>query len=511
MGTNRRTFLAAGLGSLAATRTAAAFGTWKQARFSSYPFSLGVASGDPSADGVVLWSRLAPDPLNGGGMPAENVEVQWRVAADERMTNIVQQGTTVASPSMAHSVHVEVGGLEADRWYWYQFQVGPELSPRGRTRTAPAVGAAVDKVNFAFVSCQHYETGYFTGFRHLVAEDLSLVIHLGDYIYEGAGRDGRVRKHNGGEIVSLDDYRNRYALYKTDSNLQAAHASFPWAVTWDDHEVDNNYAAEISEKEDPVDLFLKRRASAYQAYYEHMPLRRSSLPDGPGMQLYRSLTFGDLFKVFILDTRQYRTDQPCGDGSKPICEGVHDPQAALLGARQEQWLYEGLGRSNSRWNVLAQQVMMAHVDRLPGPDETYSMDKWSGYAQERDRVLGYLAQRPSSNTVVLTGDIHSNWVSDLKADFADTRSATVGAEFVGTSISSSGDGVDSPRGAESVLSENPFLKFLNAQRGYVSCSVTPERWTADYRVLEYVTRPGSPISTRASFVVEDNRPGVKPA
>ncbi len=216
-------------------------------RFTDYPFSLGVASGDPLPTSVVLWTRLAPDPLNGGGMIPNPVPIQWQVATDATMRQVVRRGTATATPELAHSVRVVVEGLQPNRWYWYQFQVGNEISPIGRTRTAPALGDRLARFRFAFASCQDWQNGYYTAYKHLAAEDLDLVLHLGDYIYEYGPEAGKPRQHNGPEIVSLEDYRNRHALYKTDPNLQAAHANFPWIVTWDDHEVDNNYADAIPE------------------------------------------------------------------------------------------------------------------------------------------------------------------------------------------------------------------------------------------------------------------------
>jgi alkaline phosphatase D len=409
---------------------------------------------------------------------------------------------------LAHSVHVEVDGLEPDRPYWYQFRAGSEVSAIGRTRTLPRTGMMPDRLRFAFASCQHYETGLFTAYRHMAAEDLQLVFHLGDYIYEGPGRDNQVRKHHGLELLQLDDYRARYAQYKLDADLQAAHAAFPWIVTPDDHEVDNNYAGEISERLDPRDVFLLRRAAAYQAYYEHMPLRRTSLPRGPSLQLYRQLAFGDLASFFVLDTRQYRTDQPCGDRAGAPCPGVSDPAATLLGADQERWLFDGLDQSRARWNVLPQQVMMARVDLAPGADERVSMDQWSAYDAGRTRLMRFFAERRPSNPVVLTGDIHSSWVNDLRVDFRDPASPTVATEFVGTSISSGGDGSESAARAATLMAENPFVKYYNARRGYVSCALGAGRLEAAYRLLPFVSRPDAPIATAATFVVESGRPGA---
>jgi alkaline phosphatase D len=503
---DRRAFL---IGGVAVIGAAALSRLQARPRWDASPFSLGVASGEPADNGVVLWTRLAPEPLRGGGMTPEPVEVRWELAADERMRQIVKSGRATAAADWAHAIHVEVGGLDPNREYWYRFHAGDATSPVGRTKTLPRAKDDVDRLRLAFASCQNYENGFFTGYRHLATEDLDLVLHLGDYIYEGAPREGLPRRHRGPELTTLADYRNRYAQYKLDPDLQAAHAAFPWIVTPDDHEVANNYAGAISEKDDPRDVFLRRRAAAYQAYYEHMPLGRRSIPSGPDIQLYRQFSYGRLASFFVLDTRQYRTDQPCGDNTKPPCPGKADPQATLLGAAQEQWLLDAMTRSKGRWNVLPQQVMMAKVDQQPGPEERYSMDQWSGYDADRTRLMEFFASRKAPNPVVLTGDIHSNWVNDLKIDFRNAAAPAVATEFVGTSITSGGDGVDQAPRIKDVIAENPFVKFQNAQRGYVSCSVTPGAWHADYQIVEAVSKPDAPRQTRASFRVRDGRPGAE--
>ncbi|MGD9719999.1 MAG: alkaline phosphatase [Pirellulales bacterium] len=470
-----------------------------------YPFQLGVASGEPRPDGVVLWTRLAPKPLVGGGMPDAAVEVEWQVADDEQMTKIVQQGKTTANPDWAHSVHVEVEGLRPDRWYFYRFRAAGETSPVGRTHTAPAPEAVPERLRFAFASCQHFETGYYTAYEHMLRENPDLVIHLGDYIYEGPGRDGLVRRHAGPKLVALADYRLRHAQYKTDQALQAMHSAAPWLVTWDDHEVENNYADLISEKGTALEPFREQRAQAYRAYYEHMPLRASQLPTGPDMPLFRRVSYGRLADFHVLDTRQYRTDQPCGDGGKAPCEASYDSAATILGDKQRGWLFDGLAGSPAKWNVLAQQVMMARVDFRPGDEIAHSMDQWPGYEADRRRVLKFLHERKVTNPVVLTGDIHNNWANELPVDFDNLGGSSVAVEFVGTSISSSGDGQLESDQQATLLAENPFVKFHNRQRGYVVCEVTPKSWQANYRTVDYVTRPGSPIHTRASFVVEDGK------
>ncbi len=510
---NRRAFVLSGLAlaGLPWRAQASSLVVKRHPALKEFPFTLGVASGDPSPTGVVLWTRLAPDPLNGGGMPNENIEVRWVIAHDEALKDIVQEGRAIATPLFAHSLHVEVDGLEPDRWYWYGFFVDGDASPVGRTRTMPGRNVLPAKLDYAFASCQHFETGLFTAYEHMAKEQLDLVAHLGDYIYEGPGREKQVRKHVGAKLTSLEDYRNRHAQYKSDPFLQSAHAHCPWLVAWDDHEFENNYANDISERSgvDPV-LFLQQRAQSYRAYYEHMPVGPMSIPQGPYMRLYKSVTFGRLAQFNVLDTRQYRTDQPCDDGNKPPCHETFDPQATLLGDEQEHWLNNSLLQSPARWNVLAQQVMMARVDRKIGPEVTHSMDQWGGYDVARKRLLSFMSERKIANPIVITGDIHSNWVNDLKVDFDRPEDPTVATEFVGTSISSGGNGVKDRPEIAAAQAENPFVKFLNFERGYVKCSVTPEQYQSDYRVVEFVDKPGAPLVTRASFLVENGQPGAKP-
>ncbi|WP_121610143.1 alkaline phosphatase D family protein [Mesobacillus foraminis] len=482
--------------------------------FSNYPFSLGVASGDPLSDSVVLWTRLAPDPLNGGGMPAHVVPVKWELATDENFRNIVQRGTEMASPDLGHSVHIEVSGLKPNSVYYYRFKAGKEISPAGRTKTLPPLGASVSSLTFAIASCQQYEHGYFTAYKHMAKEDLDLVFHLGDYIYEYGTNEyvsptGNVRAHSGDEIVTVEDYRNRFAQYRSDADLRAAHAAFPWVVTWDDHEVENNYANVIPEKGQSVEEFIKRRAAAYQVYYEHMPLRKSSLPHDGGMQLYRDFHYGDLASFFVLDTRQYRDDQANGDGTKAHTAESLDPKRTLLGAEQEQWLLNNLGNSKSKWNVLPQQIFFAQRNSGTSTAPRFSMDSWDGYPAQRQRVTDYVKEKNINNLVVLTGDVHASWASNLTTDYNNPDAPIIGAEFVGTSITSGGDGSDVRADTEKFLTLNPHIKFFNNYRGYVRCRVTPEQWRADYRVVPYVTTPGADISTRASFIFEKNNEGIK--
>lgn len=517
---SRRLFLAYGAALAAipqiATRVSAAD---RPISFSSNPFSLGVASGDPDSQSVVLWTRLAPKPLDpDGGMPAEVVPVSWEIADDESMKSVIARGTANASPELGHTVHVEASGLQPDRWYFYRFRAGDAESQVARTRTLPAPDAQPAQMRFAFASCQHYEAGLFTAYQQMTKDHLDLVFHLGDYIYEYGGKEGRVRRHFGEEIESLSDYRVRHAQYRSDTDLQGAHAVCPWFVTWDDHEFDNNCAGAISEQKnvDPAQ-FLIRRANSYRAYYEAMPLRSQSLPQGSDMQLYRKASFGKLTEFMVLDTRQYRTDQPNDDRPSELNAAALNPKSSMLGAPQRAWLDSSLVDSKATWNVLAQQVMMGMaaigmgVSPTNGPFPKFSMDQWPGYAHERIDLMRFMAERKISNPVVLTGDIHSNWVNELRIDDRKQELPIVGSEFVTTSISSGGNGSAKPKHADMLRVVNPFVKFHNTERGYVRCTVTPGTWKSDYVAVEDVTVPHGNIVTRASFVVESGTPGIKPA
>ena len=475
-------------------------------------FSLGVASGDPLPDGVVLWTRLAPDPVNGGGMPAKDVPVEWQLATDENFRHVVRRGNATATSRYAHSVHVDVRGLEPGAWYWYRFRERSHVSPIGRTRTAPATRSSPRGARFAIACCQNYEHGYYAAYRHMADEDLDFVVHLGDYIYENGAHSGTVRTHDGPELLSLDQYRNRYALYKTDPHLQAAHAAFPFVVTFDDHEVENNYAGTVAEQSSQTRArkeFLERRAAAYRAYWEHQPLRGESLPRGPDMALYRRINVGDLAELSVLDTRQYRTDQPCGDGLTARCPAALDPAATMTGPAQERWLLRGLDRSTARWNVVAQQTMLAQL-RFPfGSGGWYTMDEWDGYVAARNRLLAFLLRRRPSNPVVISGDTHASWANDLKADFDDPDSETVAAEFAAPSITSD---CAEPFvvAVQASLGVNPHIRlFDGAWRGYVRCDLDRERWRTDFRAVRSIRSPGAPAFTLASFEVQDGVAGCR--
>ncbi|MFY1669902.1 alkaline phosphatase D family protein [Plantactinospora sp. WMMB334] len=466
------------------------------AELDSAPFTLGVASGEPDHDSVVLWTRLAPDPLNAadGGMAPEPVRVRWEVARDPDFRHLVRAGEVTALPESAHSVHVVVRHLLPDRWYWYRFRVGEATSRTGRTRTMPAPYARVDHLRFAFASCQSWAGGPYPAYRDMAEQELDFVVHLGDYIYETT--DG-----------SLTEFRRLHALYKTSPDLRAAHARFPFFVTWDDHEVQNNYAGPVAGSAGDGRPFLERRANGYQAYHEHLPLRPEQRPDGPDMVLYRRFDVGRLARFSVLDTRQYRSDQALGDGRKEPTGEVFDPARTMTGPEQEQWLLDGLRHSTARWNVIAQQTIMAAFDYDLGPGQIVNLDQWDGYPPARSRILDFVARHRIGNPVVLSGDWHTHWVNDLKTDFADPRSRTVATEFVGTSISS-GAGWDAD--VRAGLAANPHVKFYNGSyRGYVICDVTERRWRADLRIVLDARDAASPAYTVAAFEVRDGIPGAR--
>lgn len=510
----RRFFLStAGGGTLAAalgSHLAFADPAVGDVRFGDNPFTLGVASGDPLPDGVVLWTRLAPDPTapdGRGGMPNRRVPVNWQVAEDARFHQVVRSGTARATPALAHSVHVEVQGLRPDRVYWYRFRTGKYISTVGRTRTAPAAAAELSQLSLGFASCQNLPAGYFTALRHMADDDLDVVLHLGDYIYEGSAQGELGRGHlPAAETFSLADYRVRHGQYKADPDLQMAHAAFPWVVTVDDHDVENNWASEHSQPDDEPDqdpaVFLRRRAAAFQAFYENQPLRLTSRPDGPDMQLYRRLDFGQLARLAMVDTRQYRDRQLTDQ------EDRFDPDRTMLGPEQESWLLDGFGGSSSTWNIMGNQIFAMQADHTDGPDERYGMDTWDGYAAARQRLFDGVRDRGVENFVILTGDAHRSVAADLKLDFFEPSSDTIGTEFLGTSVSSGGDGQPMDSLGETWLRENPHMRFHNAQRGYVRCEITPDSWRADYQVVPYVSRPDAPIETAARIHVEAGEPGI---
>jgi len=509
---NRRTLI----GGLAATVAAPAI--VRAQSVSDTPFTLGVASGDPSPDGFVIWTRLAPKPLElHSGLRMTKTTVNWEVASDDRFATTVAKGEAIAHPELGHSIHVEVAGLQPNRPYWYRFASGGAMSTVGKARTLPAPSANLAQLRFIAGGCQHYEAGYYTAYRRLAEEaDVDFFWHYGDYIYEGTGfhapgSNPPVRNHHADEPYSLDDYRARYAQYKLDPDLQAAHAAHTWWVTWDDHETDNNWASRFDQDGTPEEIFNLRRQAAAQAYYENMPLRRTSLPHGTAIQIFRQASYGDLLDCWFLDTRQFRDDQPCGDGLKAVCPEALDAKRTIMGAEEEKWLFNGLAKGTRRWNLVANQVMMMPLDRRQTDSDApqWNMDSWAGYPAARKRLLDHLQAQKIRNVVVTTGDEHQNFAGELRAKV--TEGPALATEFLGTSISTGGDGVDlSPR-YKAVLARNPHCPFINSQRGYVVHDVGREHWQATFKVLDKITTRDGKLSTRAKFAVERGQPGLKTA
>jgi len=466
-------------------------------------FTLGVASGDPLPDGVLLWTRLAPRPLEGGGMPPVPVPVRWEVASDERFRTVVRTGVAVAHPAAAHTLHVDARGLRPGAQYFYRFRVGGQASPVGRTRTAPASDARPRRLRFATASCQNYQDGYYTAYRAMAQEDLDFVAFLGDYIYEAAPWPGLLRAHLGpGQPYTLDEYRNRHAQYRTDPDLAAAHAAAPWIVAIDDHDVDDNWTGDgPADPTEPASVpFEARKAAALRAYVEHLPVRV-----GPGLRFHRRFRFGDLATLHLLDTRQYRSAHPT-----TVAE-AEEPWRSMTGPAQERWLLDGLASGDGRWNLLGNQTLLAGNDGRAGPGEKYSFDSWDGYRVQRRRLLDFLGTGLAANPVVLSGDQHCTWVSQLVPEPRDEGSPVVGAEFSGTSITSGGDPDPGAlrREDEATRADNPQRLYVDARRGYLLGELTPDALRVRLRVVDSVTDPHADgARTGARFVVEDGRPGV---
>ena len=474
---------------------------WSQPRMAGDPFALGVASGSPTHDSVVLWTRLVAPELVANG----EVTVRWELAHDAQFTLGVQKGQTHAVPALAHSVHVELQGLSPDHWYFYRFMVGDAVSATGRTRTFPAPDAVVKRMRLAYASCQHWQHGYFGAYRHMLAENLDMVLFLGDYLYEYPNSKTSMRLATGDWVLTLDDYRQRHALYKSDPDLQAMHQACPWLVTWDDHEVQNDYAGnQQGQSGAPVADFAARRAAAYQAFYEHMPIRASALTQamaglagGAEMRIYSRARYGRLASLYMLDARQYKDPQACAkDGNKgpntlspESCADWNHPGRSMLGLQQERWLDAEFAKAGGQWNVLGQQTLLGQRDFRPGPGQLLWNDGWDGYNAARTRLTDSLQK--------------------YKADYADEGSAVVGVEFCGTSITSRSGGNDKTAAR---LAENPHFVFADAQRkGYGVVDFTPGRLTTTLRVVDDVRRPDAAVETLATFTVEAGRSALEKA
>ncbi len=489
---------AAGLG---LARQAAAQGLETGRSVAADPFALGVASGDPSLDGFVIWTRLI-GPM-GEALDAPAVPVAYEIAADEGFARIVRTGRAAASPRLGHSVHVEVAGLEPGRPYWYRFQALGVVSPAGRAVTAPRHAASA---RIAVTSCQHYEQAWFSAYRDMIAAQPDLIVQLGDYIYESASTTPTVRKFGSAEPTDLAAYRRHHALYKSDPDLRAAHAAAPWIVTWDDHEVQNDYADLANIRAVDPAVFAQRRAAAYQAYFEHMPLRPSRWAGPAGPRLYRQIGWGDLFSMPVLDGRQYRSGQACNVENLGLnrmvadCSRIDAPERTMLGVAQEGWLAQTVTAERRPWTIVAQQTVVAPINLSGG----VMVDQWDGYAAARARLLTQLSRPSVRNAVILSGDIHSFWVNDVRRG---PQGPVVASEFVTSALAA---GLASKARYGEARSRNPHIKFNSVDHaGYVLIEVTPKALTADLRAVSNAADPAARVTSLARFVVEDKQPGAK--
>lgn len=482
-------------------------------RWQTDPFSLGVASGQPQPDSVVLWTRLRVTEAD-EAQAASSASVLCEVFADEALRQPVRQWRVLTDATRAHSVHVLATGLQPGRHYWYRFVCGNATSPVGRTRTSPAPNEAVQRLRLALASCQHYEQGHFAAHRDMAERDLDLVLFVGDYIYESTNPRYIVRKHEGGVPVQLDEYRARHAQYKSDPDLRACHAAHPWVMTWDDHEVVNDYANNVDQKYTDPQVFLRRRAAAYQAYFEHMPVRLGPDPAQPShMRIHDRMAWGRLADLWTLDCRQYRDPHACPDpnrgGGRVVvgCDALADTQRSMLGNAQEQWLNDGLVHSQRRWKLLAQSTQMSSsgVDTPLG--RSAFTDGWDGYPKARERLLGTIAEARLQNVVVLGGDVHMNVASQLRVHANNDKSPIVASELVSTSITSRGLG-------ENLLAQirafNPdILHARSDERGYTVLDVQPEHIRAEMRTTPNPVKADATLSVQARFEIAQGVAGVR--
>ncbi len=513
---SRRAVLAGSAGA------AAVIGSASPGRAASDPFLHGVASGDPLPRAVVLWTRVTPTPdATPGSGRGPRVTVTWEVATDRRFRHVVRRGRTTTGPARDHTVKVDVTRLRPGTAYYYRFSARGATSPVGRTRTAPARTATPDRLRFGVVSCANLQAGWFSAYRHLAArDDLDAVIHLGDYLYEyapgeyGHGRANTdIRPHvPAREMVGLADYRQRHAQYKADPDLRALHARHPFIVTWDDHEVTNDAWREGAENHQPDEGdYVTRRAAAHRAYDEWMPVRMSgTAATGDGTQLFRSLRFGALAELSMLDLRTYRDRQAATPAPSPVPGPGGGSDGTITGRAQMDWLKQRLRRGGAQWKLVGNPVMIAPVTfaqlprdlvdpvndvtgLLPSDGLPYNVDQWDGYTRDRRELFDHIRDQGLRDVVFLTGDIHSGWACDLPYDPATyPLGDSAGVELVCTSVTSNNlkDITGTPPRTSSLAVEaviqtnNRHVKYLNFDdHGYSVLDVTPERVQMDWYVI----------------------------
>ena len=472
------------------------------------PFLLGVASGDPLPSSVILWTKLTTDladPSGLGGIGDQDHLVRWEMATDDTFTDVVARGDEPALATFGHAVHVDADGLEPDTWYWYRFRIGDHISPAGRTRTTPAPEVMPDELRMVVASCQLRTAGHWTAYDHVVSDEPDVVVFVGDYIYEYPGGEGDLAVAIDGEPQTIADYRVLYAAYKRDPKIQAAHQVAPWVITWDDHEVENNYAAEVAEKPEDQAGFAERRRAGYQAFWEHLPVRIDPPADDGSLQVYRTLRYGALADLIVLDGRQHRTDQVCGDNIPTLaseCPEISDEDNTMLGTEQEQWLADELAASQAVWTVLAQQTVMK---ALVLGDLVLNVDQWDGYPAARTRLFDAIGSSGTENVVVLTGDIHAGGAAELRSPDATITGELVAYELVTPGISSPGFGAIATGIDLSALG----LAYANFEdNGYVRATITPERWTTEFVVVDTIATPTADASVAATVDIDAGRAGL---
>lgn len=431
------------------------------------PFYHGVASGDPTPESVIIWTRCTPDTGISG-----NLDVFWQIATDTNFSNIVNYGYAQAKPENDYTVKVDVCGLQPNTWYYYVFQHNQRNSITGRTKTAPLASADNDSARFAVVSCADFNEGFFNAYENIVnRDDVDAVVHLGDYIYEygESGGSNRVMEP-ANEIITLNDYRIRHSLYKLDNQLKRCHQAFPFICVWDDHETANNSWREGAENHQPNEgLWKVRKWSGVNAYYEWIPIRKPDLNDT--FRIFRNFRWGKLLNLAMLDSRLYDRDEQ--DGSKR-----NDPNHKLLGPVQMQWLLDQLSDTLSKWKIIGNQVMFAPLTVFGAP---VNNDQWDGYAAERNQITSHILNNNIQNTVVLTGDIHTAWANDIPGNNynASTGANSIAVEFVGTSVTSQNSPL--PVGVSLIRTFNPHMKYINLDdHGYYILDVKKNRTQADY-------------------------------
>lgn len=460
------------------------------------PFYHGVASGDPMADKVIIWTRVTPDTIS-----SDPVLVSWQMATDTGMTNVIQGGSIITDNNMDYTVKIDVTGLNANTWYYYEFESNGKKSPRGRTRTAPQSGA--DSLRFAIVSCANLEAGFFNAYKVLLNRaDFDAVICLGDYIYEyesgGYSPNATANRQwlPSNEILSLSDYRERYSTYHLDDDLRRLHQQFPFITIWDDHESANDAWMNGAENHTTASEgpFAIRKANAKQAYFEWLPIRQQTGSTDP-YQIFRKLTYGNLVDFIMLDTRLHGRDLQAGTSGATVTSNSRQ----LLGTNQFTWLGNRLDSSAAQWKIITQQIMIAPLKVF---GQAVNGDQWDGYPAERNRVFNHILNHNIKNVVAITGDIHSSWANDLPTSSynSTTGGGSAGVEFVGPSVTS--PGLSIPLGAAAIQASNSHIKYADlSQHGFMILDINKTRTQCDWYYISTIDQSSNSFTHAKSMYV----------